>query len=40
MGHFWKKKILGMSSSPIFWSASGKMSPQKKLLIKSDIKEV
>jgi len=36
---FSKKTILGMSRSPIFWSARGEMSPQKKLL-RSDIKEV
>jgi hypothetical protein len=41
LGHFFQnKKILGMGGSPIFWSASGEMSPQKKLLIMSDIKEV
>jgi hypothetical protein len=39
-GPFFPKNILGMSRSPIFWSASGEMSPQKKLLIRSDIKEV
>jgi hypothetical protein len=41
LGHFFQKKnILGMSHSTIFWSASGEMWAQKKLLMRSDIKEV
>jgi hypothetical protein len=37
---FAQKKILGMSSSPIFWSGSDEMSPEKKLLMRSDIIKV